>query len=132
MFRIRHCYNLIQIENRAATFYVCHKVTQGLFGKSDIISLNLLQINSSKTTPDFTRYYPKCFNCLIKINVQAVHIKLKEKTAPNHLLSPRHTFLLQPLKEELDRILCLGVIRKANKPTEWCHASPFSLPRKRM
>ena len=45
-------------------FYVCPIVTQGLLWKTAISSLNLLQINSTTATQNFTKKYPQFFNGL--------------------------------------------------------------------
>ena len=104
-------------------FYVCPQVTQGLLGKPAINALEILQINSTEITQDFIKQYPQVFTGLGKIEGQPVNINLKENTTPHHISAPRHVALplLQPLKEELDRMLNLGVIKKVDEPTEWCH-----------
>ena len=112
------------------TFYVCPKVTKGLLGKPAIKALNLLRIDSTTTTHNFIKEFPQVFSGLGKMAGPPIKIQLIESITPYHLSAPRHVALplLQPLKDELDRMMQLGVIKKVDEPTEWCH--PIVLVRK--
>ena len=61
---------------------------------------------------------------------EPVSIQVNEGTTPYHIGAPRRVAIpmLKPLKEELERMVKLGVIEPVDEPTEWCH--PMVLVRK--
>ena len=68
--------------------------------------------------------FKKVFTKLGNINAgDEVNIRVKEGTQPYQTYSPRHIPLplLGKVIEELKRMESLGVIRKMDKPTQWCH-----------
>ena len=54
---------------------------------------------------------------------EPINIKLKKDTTPHQTFSPRHIPRPQLKKviAELKKMKKMGVIRKVDKPTEWCH-----------
>ena len=68
--------------------------------------------------------FPQLYNRLGKIQVgNDINIKLKKGTVPYQAYSPRRIPIpqLEKVVVELKKMLQLGVIRKVDKPTEWCH-----------
>ena len=65
----------------------------------------------------------KFFSGLGCIRGQPSNIELKDGTVPYHISTPRHIPLpmLDKVKDEISRMVRLGVIRKVDQPTEWCH-----------
>jgi len=93
-----------------------------------VVTTNLLRLSKSnqrKAIYDFVKEFPQVFSGLGKMTGPPIKIQLAENTTPHHLSAPRHIALplLKLLKEELDRMMQLGVIKKVDKPTEWCHPS---------
>ena len=73
---------------------------------------------------EILKEFPQLYNRLGKIDVGGpINIKVKEGTIPHQTYSPRNIPLPQLKKviEELKKMMKLGVIRKIDKPTEWCH-----------
>ena len=70
---------------------------------------------------DLMLIFPEQFKGIRKMPGQ-YKIKLKEGATPVHL-SNRNVpeALWKSLKEVLDRTVCLRVIAKVTKPTDWCH-----------
>ena len=68
--------------------------------------------------------FPELYNRLGKIEVGGpVNIKLKKGTTPHQTYSPRHIPLplLEKVITELNKMKKLEVIKKIDKPTDWCH-----------
>ena len=83
--------------------------------------------NNEVVTPDdypLLKEFPKLYNRLGKIEVGGpISIKVKEGTIPHQTYSPRHIPIpqLKKVVAELKKMEKLGVIRKIDKPTDWCH-----------
>ena len=88
-------------------------------------SLNLINkidaINKKDYRTDIVEQYPKLFKGLGEIEGE-YEIKLNENSKPFALTVPRKVSLplLSKTKQEIDRMLKIGVIRKVNEPTDWC------------
>ena len=88
-------------------------------------SLNLINkidaINKRDYRTDIVKQYPKLFKGLGEIEGE-YEIKLNENLKPFTLTVPRKVPLplLSKTKQEIDRMLKIGVIRKVNEPTDWC------------
>ena len=88
-------------------------------------SLNLINkidaINKKDYRTDIVEQYPKLFKGLGEIEGE-YEIKLNENSKPFALTVPRKVPLplLSKTKQEIDRMLKIGVIRKVNEPTDWC------------
>ena len=68
--------------------------------------------------------FPQLYNKLGKIEVGGpIQIKLKEGTRPHQTYTPRHIPLplLEKVITELNKMQEWGVIKKIDKPTDWCH-----------
>ncbi|KAE8277574.1 hypothetical protein D5F01_LYC08203 [Larimichthys crocea] len=95
--------------------------------KTAYAELNLIQQVASvqEEKQDMSHRYramfPKVFSGLGKLQ-GSYKIKLKEGAVPHALSDPRRVPLpmKEQVKEELDRMEALGVIRKIEQPTEWC------------
>ena len=63
------------------------------------------------------------FEGLGQVKGRSVYIDTEEDGTPFHILAPRKVTipLLEPLMTELDRMLEMGVIKKIEAPTDWCH-----------
>ena len=113
--------------------YVCKNMTTCLLGKPAINALDMLRLNaepelsccslSSQEGQDILNDFPEVFQGLGNIKGAPIHIDIQEGATPYHLSTPRHVALplLDPLKKELDRMEKMGVIRKVEEPTDWCH-----------
>ena len=131
--------------------YVCVGLKRALLGKPAIRSLKIVELNipenyqcgmveelidevqkaqaAEDSTNDDEIYpllkeFPQIHGRLGKIEVgEPIHIKVKEGAVPHQTSSPRHIPLpqLKKVVAELQRMEKLGVIRKIDKPTEWCH-----------
>ena len=88
-------------------------------------SLNLINkidaINKKDYRTDIVEQYPKLFKGLGEIEGE-YEIKLNENSKPFALTVPRKVPLplLSKTKQEVDRMLKIGVIRKVSEPTDWC------------
>ena len=78
-------------------------------------------INKKDYRTDIVEQYPKLFKGLGEIEGE-YEIKLNENSKPFALTVPRKVPLplLSKTKQEIDRMLKIGVIRKVNEPTDWC------------
>ena len=68
--------------------------------------------------------FPQLFNRLGRIDIGGpINIKLKADTIPHQTYSPRHIPLpqLKKVVAEIRKMQKMGVIRKVDNPTEWCH-----------
>lgn len=72
---------------------------------------------------EFIKRHPTVFNGLGDIKGSPVNIKLKPGSKPYRITTPRHVPipLYQAVMEEIKRMEKLGVIRKIEEPTDWCH-----------
>ena len=117
--------------------YVCKGVRKALLGKYACIKLGLIKItipekvyvNSVKKEDqakveqnEVITQFPQVFAGLGFFG-DDVHIELKESGAAYHVNAPRRVSLplMEPLRRELNRMEKMGVIRKVDEPTDWCH-----------
>ena len=119
--------------NSKQLVYVCKNLKKALLGKPAIRALHILNVDipeevrceaiEESYTNKFIKEFPKVFNGLGKMKGEPVHIQLKPGTVPFHLSAARHIALpmQDKVREELNRMENLGVIRKVNEPTDWCH-----------
>lgn len=101
--------------------YVVKNLSTPLLGLPAITALGLL-LRVDSITMDFLKVnYPKLCKGLGNIQ-RAYHIKLKPNAVPFSLKTPRRIPLplMGKVKEELQRMEELGVIRRIEEPTEWC------------
>ena len=113
--------------------YVCRNMTTCLLGKPAIKALDMLRFSTeselsccslgSQEGQDILNEFPEIFQGLGNIKGAPIHIEIQEDVTPYHLSTPRHVALplLDPLKKELSRMEEMGVIRKVEEPTDWCH-----------
>ena len=131
-----------------AQFFVCQNVSTPLFGKPELEKFELIELkipqnhvyqscNSIEervanfpTGEEIKKDFPSVFNGLGLVKGEPVSIQVNEGTTPYHIGAPRRVAIpmLKPLKEELERMVKLGVIEPVDEPTEWCH--PMVLVRK--
>ncbi len=128
--------------------YVCDNVNRPLLGKRVCFGLKIVEVKlpekafvravnidviQEQTNPNndnkFVRAFPTVFEGLGCFG-DPVHIETKEGATPYHINAPRRVAipLVKPLEEELNRMERLGVIRRVDHPTEWCH--PMVVTRK--
>lgn len=104
--------------------YVVANLVMPLMGLPALIKLNLIQQVASvqegtqRNSHQYKTMFPKVFSGL----QGCYKIKLKEGAVPYTLSAPRRVPLpmKEQVKEELDRMEKLGVIRKIEEPTDWC------------
>ncbi len=113
--------------------YIIKDLQKNLLGKPTIRELHIITLEKpnelrcdsvdSKNESTLVKEYPEIFSGLGCIKGQPINIKLKEGTIPYHINAPRHIPLpmLDKVKAEILRMEKLGVIRKVDQPTEWCH-----------
>ena len=113
--------------------YVCRNMTTCLLGKPAIKALDMLRFSTeselsccslgSQEGQDILNEFPEIFQGLGNIKGAPIHIEIQEDVMPYHLSTLRHVALplLDPLKKELSRMEEMGVIRKVEEPTDWCH-----------
>ena len=117
--------------------YVCKNLNKSLLGKPAIKDLDILNIktqkeficNAVKSTKNdnlnskIIQEFPKVFQGLGCIKGDPIHVEIKEGTTPYHLSAPRHIALplLEKTEKEIQRMEELGVIKKVDEPTDWCH-----------
>ena len=117
--------------------YVVEALNRPLLGKAACASLNLLnrckldnvqsfqtdcvKVNEDSYKQAIIRQYPKLFEGLGEIEGE-YEIKLKPKAEPYALNVPRKVPFpkLEKTKQEIERMLQMGVISKIDQPTEWC------------
>lgn len=103
--------------------YVVKGLSKSLLGQPAIEQLHLIQrigvVNSQSLNPHTE--FPGLFTGLGKMDGDYT-IQLKEGAKPFALSTPRRVAipLLEPVKEELQRMERLGVISKIQEPTDWC------------
>ena len=108
------------------TKYSCAEAKQTL----NEVTQNDNPESNSSSPPDLIQKYPllkefpQLYNKLGKIEVGGpINIKLKDGTVPHQTYTPRHIPLplLEKVITELNKMEQLGVIKKIDKPTDWCH-----------
>ena len=125
--------------------YVCEGLKRPLLGKPEIRKFKILTFNetdkfSCAAVQDFdtidngqgdnpeeydiVKEFPTIHGRLGKINVgEDVTIRMKQGITPHQTTAPRHIPI--PLREkvirELEKMVKMGVIKKIDNPTEWCH-----------
>ena len=105
--------------------YVVKGLKEPLLGQPAIEKLNLLarinEIQSQSYEERIKAKYPQLFHGLGELEGE-YEIKLKPDAQPFAIMTPRRIPLpmKSKVKEELARMEKLGVIRKVDKPTNWC------------
>lgn len=103
--------------------YVVKGLSKSLLGQPAIEQLHLIQrigvVSSQSLNPHSE--FPGLFTGLGKMDGDYT-IQLKEGAKPFALSTPRRVAvpLLEPVKDELQRMERLGVISKIQEPTDWC------------
>lgn len=110
--------------------YVVKNLSTPLLGLPAITALGLLIRVDSVTMDSLKATYPKLYKGLGDIQ-QPYHIELKPDAVPFSLKTPRRIPLplIGKVKEELQRMEEMGVIRRVEEPTEWC-AGMVVVPKK--
>lgn len=111
------------------TVYVLRRLQQSLLGLPAIRALRLLtQVDQIKSS--VPERYPSLFKGLGTFN-REYEIKIKQNAQPHALYTARTVSLplRQKVKDELDRMVELGVISQVHEPTEWC-AGMVVVPKK--
>eukprot|EP00794_Sanderia_malayensis_P002352 gene2352-2708_t len=113
--------------------YVCKNIANCPLGKPAVKALDMLRFSTeselsccsvdSEEGQNILNAFPEVFEGLGNIKGAPIHIKIQEDATPYHLSTPRHVALslLDPLKKELSRMEEMGVIRRVEEPTDWCH-----------
>ncbi|XP_030204757.1 uncharacterized protein K02A2.6-like [Gadus morhua] len=101
--------------------YVVKNLSTPLLGLPAITALGLLIRVDSVTMDSLKATYPKLCKGLGDIR-RPYHILLKPEAVPFSLKTPRRIPLplIGKVKEELQRMEEMGVIRRVEEPTEWC------------
>ena len=104
--------------------YVVEALNRPLLGKLDNVQsfqTDCVKVNEDSYKQAIIRQYPKLFEGLGEIEGE-YEIKLKPKAEPYALNVPRKVPFpkLEKTKQEIERMLQMGVISKIDQPTEWC------------
>ena len=103
--------------------FVVSNLHKHLLGRPAIEALDLAVRVSAlrKDTNNPVEQFPNLFKDLGKLEGEYT-IKLQEGAKPYALTVPRRVTipLMQPVKDELERMERLGVIARVSEPTEWC------------
>ena len=104
--------------------YVIKDLEEPLLGRPAISALQLIEkVNAvSDKEAQYRREFPSLFSGLGNMTDAVYKIHLQKDCKPYAVTSPRRLALpLQDkVKEELDSLQRLGVIRPVTKPTDWC------------
>jgi len=110
-------------KNTTCLAYVVNGANRNLLGADQILDLGLLIVVNSVCENAFNVFqcFPKLFQGLGTMPGE-FSISLKEDTVPVCLYAPRNIAagLRDKAKEELDKMLSLGVVEPVEEPTEWC------------
>lgn len=120
--------------------YICKGLTRALLGKPAINSLKIVTLSEPgtyscseitsepskdipKETQEIISRFPEVFQGLGKVKGDPIHIKMKDDVTPYRLTAPRRMPIpmLKAVEAEIARMEELGVIRKVDNPTDWCH-----------
>ena len=120
--------------------YVYKNINKALLGRPAIKNLDIMTFNRTddyscgevtenqqnparNNTENITAQYPEIFKGLGKVKGDPITIKLKDDTTPYRLTAPRHIPipLYDAVHQEIQQMEKLGVIKKIDEPTEWCH-----------
>ena len=102
--------------------YIVKHLQKSLLGRPGILALDLIaRIQTLQELDKFVIRFPRLFQGLGTIQGK-YHISLQEGAKPFALSAPRRVPLpLMPkVKQELQRMEALGVIKKVEQPTDWC------------
>ena len=105
--------------------YVVDGLVTPLLGKPALSKLQVIHfVDEVKSKSDWTAQYPKLFSGLGEIGTD-VKLDLREGVAPYCQAVPRQVAAARrkPMKDELERMVKLGVIKRVEGPTEWCSPS---------
>lgn len=98
--------------------YVVRKLSTPLLGLPAIVALGLLIHFGAVNMETLKAHFPKLCRGLGEVQ-QPYTIKLKPGAVPFSLKTPRRIPLLGKVKEELQHMEKLGVIRRVEEPTDW-------------
>ena len=105
------------------TVFVVHGLKSNLLGRPAITSLQLLYRANGihSVASDIWKQFPNVFSGLGNLG-EEYQIKLKEGAVPHALYTPRNVPIPMrgKVKEELDRMVAMGVISPVHDPTPWC------------
>ena len=116
------------------TIFVVRGLKTNLLGLPAIISLNLASRVDTTTVADYKSLveesFPKVFKELGNLG-DPYTIKLSQNATPHAIYTPRTIALPMRVKaqEELEKMESMGVISKAEQPTQWC-AGMVAVPKK--
>lgn len=117
-----------QNKSSIQTIFVVDSVSEPLLGWPAIEALEIIKIastvkNTVKDKEFYQTKFPKLFNGLGKMK-DTYKIILEPDTEPYSVNVARRVPLplRKQVKEELDRLEKIGVIRRITKPTKWCAA----------
>ena len=101
------------------TIYVVQNLKEPLLGKPAIIDLGLIQIVHNVSTDGIPE---SLYKGLGKLQYSKYKIHIKDDIKPYAVATPRRLALplKKKVKNELDNLEALGVIKPVTKPTEWC------------
>ena len=116
--------------------YVIKGLKSNLLGLPAITALQLAarmdaaEEGSAGTLDGYKKQFPSLFKGLGNLG-EPFEIHLKEGAAPHCIYTPRNVPLplREKVKEELDRMETIGVIKKISEPTPWC-AGMVVVPKK--
>lgn len=102
--------------------YVISTNESPLLGREAALELALIQCIKNVTKQDYCKRYSHMFQGLGLVKGPPYTIKLKTDKHPKPLKAPRRIPypLRDKVKDELDRMESMGVIRRVNEPTERC------------
>ena len=108
-------------ECQEENIYVVQNLEEPLLSRRAVEGLRLIQRIGSVDTTKIKSKYPGLWRGLGDTG-QEYTIKMKENAKPFALSAPRRVPLpyQNKVKEELERLQNLGVIRPVTSPTEWC------------
>jgi len=101
--------------------YVIRGLHTPLLGKPAIEALQLLTFLNGIKLNDIIKKFPTLFTGLGRLK-DSYRIKLKAGATPYALSVPRRIAvpLLPKVKQEIERMVKMGVITEVTEPTEWC------------
>ena len=98
--------------------FVVRRLRKALLGRPAIESLGLLMVQSKS---DLRQHFPELIKGLGKLKGE-YRIQLRMNARPFALTTPRRVAIpiLPKVREELEHMERLGVIRRVQEPTDWC------------
>ena len=128
----------VTVGNKTAPIimYVCDNIKTPLLGRPALETFDLVKVGipanatcsfvtekREEVQHEIMRNFPHVFEGLGTIKGKPINITLEDDVVPYHIGAPRRIAipLLEPLREELERMKKMGVIRPIDEPTDWCH-----------